>query len=329
MRRLPPWEGLEVLVVGDLMLDRFLHGEVRRISPEAPIPIVDVERESTALGGASNVAHNLLALGAKPLLVGALGDDAAGGLFREALQENGLDTSGILRVEGRPTTVKTRVLAQHQQIVRVDREVRSPLPEDAAHRLSRLVTERLPGARALVVSDYAKGVLNPALLKELGTLCREKDLPYVVDPKPSHFPYPGATVVTPNRGEAAGFYGRKFSSEELLSVADYLLAHTDWDAILLTLGEEGMALCERGRGVRRIRAQRREVFDVTGAGDTVAAVVALALASGARLLTAANLANAAAGVVVGKMGTSVCTPEELRRALGGRRPLPQSPSAPH
>jgi D-beta-D-heptose 7-phosphate kinase/D-beta-D-heptose 1-phosphate adenosyltransferase len=135
-------------------------------------------------------------------------------------------------------------------------------------------------------------------------------------------------VVTPNRGEAAGFYGRKFTSEELLSVADYLLAHTDWDAILLTLGEEGMALCERGRGVRRIRAQRREVFDVTGAGDTVAAVVALALASGARLLAAANLANAAAGVVVGKMGTSVCTPDELRRAVGGRRPAPRGVSAP-
>lgn len=323
--KLPEWRGLQVLVVGDLMLDRFVHGEVRRISPEAPIPIVDVTHESSALGGASNVAHNLIALGASPLLVGAVGDDSTGGLFLEALEDRGLDHSGVLRVKGRTTTVKTRILAHHQQIVRIDREVSSPLPEEAALRLGKMLKDRLPAAKALVVSDYVKGVLNPELLQELGTRSREQGLPYVVDPKPAHFPYPGATVVTPNRGEAAGFFGRRFSSAEILSVADYLLSRTDWAAILLTLGEEGMALCERGKRVRRILAKRREVFDVTGAGDTVAAVLALALAAGEGLPKAAALANAAAGVVVGKMGTAVCTPEELSKAQGeSRRSRPAS-----
>lgn len=325
--KLPAWQGIEVLVVGDLMLDRFIHGEVRRISPEAPIPVVEVTAESTALGGAANVAYNLLALGARPILVGAVGDDAAGGLFAQALKERGLDLSGVIRVKGRTTTVKTRILAHHQQVVRVDREVRTPLPENAAGRVSRLLLERLPSAGALVVSDYAKGILTPELLKDLGTRSRELGLPYVVDPKPAHYPYPGATVVTPNRGEAAGFFGRRFSGAEILSVADFLLARTDWDAILLTLGEEGMALCERGKKIRRIQAKRREVFDVTGAGDTVAAVVALGLAAGASLLRAAILANAAAGVVVSKMGTAACTPGELAKAL--REPSRPSPSHPH
>jgi D-beta-D-heptose 7-phosphate kinase/D-beta-D-heptose 1-phosphate adenosyltransferase len=323
--RIPNWQGLEVLVVGDLMLDRFIHGEVRRISPEAPIPIVEVTLESSALGGAANVAHNLASLGAKPLLIGAVGDDTAGGLFMEALQERGLDLSGVMRVKGRTTTVKTRILAHHQQVVRVDREVRSPLPENAAEKISRFVLDRLPAARALVVSDYAKGVLTPELLQDLGPRSRELGIPYVVDPKPAHFPYPGATVVTPNRGEAAGFFGRRFTGAEIFTVADYLLSRTDWDAILLTLGEEGMALCERGKKIKRIQAKRREVFDVTGAGDTVVAVVALGLAAGDGLLGAATLANAAAGVVVGKMGTSVCTPEELGKAFAEPRrdrPLP-------
>jgi rfaE bifunctional protein kinase chain/domain len=324
--KLPEWAGLEILVVGDLMVDRFIHGEVRRISPEAPIPVVDVIHESSALGGASNVAHNLMALGAKPLLVGIIGDDAAGSLFLDALKERGLDSSGILRIKGRATTVKTRIIAQHQQIVRIDREVRSDLPANAESRLKDIVMGRLSSCKALVVSDYAKGTLTPGLLQEMGRHSRDRGLPYVVDPKPAHFPYPGATVVTPNRGEAAGFYGRKFSTSEIFTVADFLLSHTDWHALLLTLGEEGMALCERGKKVKFIRARKREVFDVTGAGDTVAAVVGLALAAGEKLPRAAALANAAAGVVVAKMGTAVCTPEELAKTCGA--PSRSAPSGP-
>ena len=312
---LPDWQGLQILVVGDLMLDRFIHGEVRRISPEAPIPVVDVEEEYSALGGAANVAHNLRALGAKPSLVGVIGDDIVGTQFLETLSQRGIDTSGVLRVPGRPTTVKTRIIAQHQQIVRIDRERRDQLSGEHSEAVYDAVFSRISSARALVVSDYAKGVLNPEILDRIGHRCKEGEIPYVVDPKPIHFPYPGATVVTPNRGEAAGFYGRRFSSSELFTVADFLLSKTDWGAMLVTMGEEGMALCERGKKILHIRANKREVFDVTGAGDTVVSVLGLALAAGEALPVAASLANVAAGVVVGKMGTAVCSPQEISDAL--------------
>jgi len=201
--------------------------------------------------------------------------------------------------------------------VRVDREMREPLAEEIWALLETRVRESLPAHRALVVSDYAKGVFTAARLKTLGHLARETGIPYIVDPKPAHFPYPGATVVTPNRQEAAALYGRTFATRDLVRVAADLFGRTDWDAILFTLGEEGMALAKRDGSVERIAARVREVFDVTGAGDTVVAALALALASGVSLLDAARLANAAAGVVVGKPGTAVCAAPELAEALRG------------
>lgn len=313
--RLPEWEGTAVLVVGDLILDRFVHGVVHRISPEAPIPVVEVVDETLAPGGAANVARNIRALGGRPLLVGAIGDDANGDLFAGVLASSGLETGGLVRVPGRVTTVKTRIIAHHQQVVRVDREVRLPLPSAAEEAVAQKVRELLCESAAAVASDYVKGVLNPALLSQLGERTRDLGIPYVVDPKPAHFPYPGATVVTPNRDETAGFIQGTFRTEDLESVAQRLLAKTDWKAVLFTLGPEGMALAERGSAVRRIPTRAREVFDVTGAGDTVAAVVALALAAGLSLMEAAHLANEAAGIVVGKVGTAECTPQELEAAL--------------
>jgi D-beta-D-heptose 7-phosphate kinase/D-beta-D-heptose 1-phosphate adenosyltransferase len=314
---IPDWSRAPVLVVGDLILDRFVQGAVRRISPEAPIPVVEVTGERRVVGGAANVAHNILALGGKVTLLGAVGEDRHGDSLRALLAQLGLDPEGALRVPGRITTVKTRIIAQHQQVVRVDRETREPLDEELWESLEIRIRERLSSHRALVVSDYAKGIFTASRLKTLGRLAQETGIPYVVDPKPAHFPYPGATVVTPNRQEAAAIYGRTFATKELVRVAADLFGRTDWDAILFTLGEEGMALAHRDGSVERIFARVREVFDVTGAGDTVVAALALALASGIPLLDAARLANAAAGVVVGKPGTAVCSAQELAEALRG------------
>jgi len=312
---IPDWSRAPVLVVGDLILDRFVQGTVRRISPEAPIPVVEVTGERRIVGGAANVANNILALGGKATLLGAVGEDRHGDSLRALLAQLGLDPEGALRVPGRITTVKTRIIAQHQQVVRVDRETREPLDEESWESLKIRIREHLSSHRALVVSDYAKGIFTAARLKMLGRLAQETGIPYVVDPKPAHFPYPGATVVTPNRQEAAAIYGRTFATQELARVAADLLGRTDWDAILFTLGEEGMALANRDGSVERIIARVREVFDVTGAGDTVVAALALGLASGIPLLDAARLANAAAGVVVGKPGTAVCSAQELAEAL--------------
>ena len=319
MAVLPDWNGQKILVAGDVILDRFIHGAVTRISPEAPIPVVEVSEERVLPGGAANVARNIQALGGQALLFGAIGDDQGGDTLLKVLRQFSIPSQGMVEVPGRVTTVKSRIIAHHQQVVRVDREVRSSLPQPYQRLLLSQLEEELPTSRALVISDYAKGVFDPALLTEVGRRARSANIPLVVDPKPVHFPYPGATIVTPNRDEAAGFFGRSFGSDEIPEVAEKLLAATDWEAILFTLGAEGMALARRGGSLERIQAKMREVFDVTGAGDTVVAVLALALAAGASLSEAAHLANAAAGVVVGKVGTAVCSPSELQAALSDEK----------
>ena len=317
MAALPDWSGQKILVAGDIILDRFIHGTVTRISPEAPIPVVEVSEEKLLPGGAANVARNIQALGGQALLFGAIGDDQGGDTLLQVLRQFGIPSQGLVEVPGRVTTVKSRIIAHHQQVVRVDREVKISLPQPYQRLLLNHLEEELPLSKALVVSDYAKGVFDSSLLAEVGRKARSASIPLVVDPKPVHFPYPGATVVTPNRDEAAGFLGRSFSSTEIPQVAEKLLSETDWEAILFTLGAEGMALARRGASLQRIQARTREVFDVTGAGDTVVAVLALALAAGSSLSEAAQLANAAAGVVVGKVGTAVCSPAELQAALSG------------
>jgi len=319
-KELPRWQGKRVLVMGDLILDRFITGEVHRISPEAPIPVVEVVEERSSPGGAANVATNVRALGGEAAVLGVVGQDADGEELRSLLAANGVDVSGLLRDGDRVTTVKTRVVAHRQQVVRVDREVRREVGPEMRRRLVDLLPDLLPECGALVLSDYAKGLVSPALLQEVARLAAEAGVPYLVDPKPVHFPYPGATVVTPNREEAAGFFGRSFSLEEVPAVAEDLLRRTDWRAVLLTLGAQGMALLERGRALDRIPARVREVFDVTGAGDTVVAALALGLSAGIPLEQGARIANAAAGVVVGKVGTAVCTPEELLQALEAEEP---------
>ncbi len=317
---LPDWRGVRILVAGDLILDRFVYGTVHRISPEAPIPVVEVSSERALPGGAANVANNIAALGGAVTLVGAIGGDPIGRQFREVLAGAGLSTDALVEIPGRTTTVKTRIVAHHQQVVRVDREVRDPLDERARQRVLASIEAALPGCAALVVSDYAKGLFDHTSLAAIGEMAKAAGIPYVVDPKPSHFPYPGATVLTPNRAEAAGLCGHAFSLDQAGAEAEGLFSRTDWAAILFTVGEEGMVLARRKGAVEHIPARVREVYDVTGAGDTVVAVLSLALASGIPLSEAAHMANAAAGVVVGKVGTATCNPEELTRALADELP---------
>ena len=306
----------KVLVVGDLILDRFITGSVRRISPEAPVPVVEVAEEKSALGGAANVANNIKALGGTAVLVGIVGDDSFGKEFVSEAKKAGLETGGIIPGRGRTTIVKTRVMAHHQQVVRVDREKTGAVPAALQAKMRSLIEKKIAGVKALVVSDYAKGTFSREMLKWIGDKTREKKIPYIVDPKPANFPYPGATIVTPNRGEAQGFLNKPVPSGDILPFAKELLSKTDWKAVLLTLGDEGMALYERGSSkIEKIPARVREVYDVTGAGDTVVAVMSLALGAGLSFRESALLANSAASVVVGKLGTATCSIEELKRSL--------------
>ncbi len=314
--------GRRVVVAGDVMLDRFIWGDVDRISPEAPVPVVRVARESVHLGGAANVAANLAALGARVSLVGLVGEDAAADQLRAAIEASGIE-SALVASAGRATTVKTRIIARAQQVVRVDREHSDPaLPEELSALEARL-GERLEGAAALVVSDYDKGAAAGALLASVLPEARRKGVPAVVDPKRLDFSvYQPATVVTPNQaelGRAASVEIR--SDEDCLGAARSVLDRIDVGAVLVTRGERGMLLVERGRSPFAVPAFAREVYDVTGAGDTVVAVLALALASGASLPAAAVLANHAAGIVVGKVGTATVSAQELLARVDEHPPL--------
>ena len=308
-----------VLVVGDLMLDEFIWGRVNRISPEAPVPVVWVQSESLMPGGAANVANNLQALGAQVSVVGVIGEDRWGELLLHELTSRAIDTSGVVRLD-RPTTVKTRVIAHHQQVVRVDREQPEPLPEKTVSALIRAVTERLEQVEAVILEDYGKGVITRRLLEAVIPMAREQRKIITVDPKQEHFDlYQGVTALTPNRIEAGEAVGRELKSDaDVQRAGEEILRRLRAQAALITMGEDGMWLFEQGGGQTRIPTVAQEVFDVAGAGDTVIAAFTLALASGAAMSQAARIANHAAGIVVGKVGVAVVTPRELLTALGTR-----------
>jgi D-beta-D-heptose 7-phosphate kinase/D-beta-D-heptose 1-phosphate adenosyltransferase len=299
------------------MLDRFVRGEVSRISPEAPVPVVRVRHRDDHLGGAGNVAANIRALGGQVAVAGIVGDDAAGEGIRRRLEALGIDTGAVRAVSSRGTTVKSRVLAHHQQVVRIDEEEDRPLPPEEARGLEEAVRESLAAARILVISDYSKGVVSPELLKGTLAEARRIGLAVAVDPKVPHMElYQPATVVTPNQAEAGRATGREIGSdEEALAAGLHLLEGMDIEALLMTRGEKGMLLCERNREPLLLPTEAREVFDVTGAGDTVIATLSLGIAAEASLPDAARLANRAASVVVGKLGTATCSAVELNEAL--------------
>ena len=307
--------GRRVVVWGDVMLDEFVWGDVTRISPEAPVPVVNIRRESVRLGGAANVLANLIALGAKAAVVGVVGRDRAGERLTDALDEAGApDTVARLVVdESRPTTIKTRIIAHNQLVVRADRERHAPVDAATEARLVDALVAALQEADAFVVSDYDKGAVTPRVLAEILPRAFERKIPVLVDPKMRNFDaYRPATVVTPNHHEALRLTNTEDDTDAGMAAAARLLRERlGCESVLITRGEHGMMLLERDAAPVYVATVAREVYDVTGAGDTVIATLAAALAAGASLVEAAALANHAAGIVVGKLGTATATAEEL------------------
>jgi len=293
------------------MLDRYLEGSVDRISPEAPVPVVRVQRESWALGGAGNVAANVVALGAQCDVVGCVGRDPEGDVLRERLVELGVGVNGLVEFPDRPTTVKTRIMARHQHVTRIDREESSDVSEGQARELVASAAEMAPRATALALEDYNKGVLVPSLITSALRLSENLAIPAVVDPKRLRFfEYPGATVFKPNARELEDALGERLRPDDQAWMEE-VRARLACETLLLTLGEAGMAVQSRGEGLLRVPTAAREVYDVSGAGDTVTAVMAVALAAQASPLEAAVLANHAAAVEVGKTGVATVTPDEI------------------
>ncbi len=310
----------EVLVVGDVMLDQFVWGRVSRISPEAPVPIVDFERESFMPGGAANVARNVTALGGRARMYGVVGKDPQADLIREILQEDSVDCGGLLVGAGRMTTTKTRIVAGQQQITRLDRETRSEIGADLRARLLRRLEKDIPRAHAVVIGDYGKGLVSQALLEEARRSCKIHGRWISLDPKPVHsLDLTGLSLLTPNRKEIfelAGVADTKrhrdpLEDTPLLTAVTAIQKQFRPALLLVTLGELGMLLCRRDVPPFHIPTVAREVFDVSGAGDTVIASFTLAIACGASPIEAAVISNHAAGVVVAKRGTAVVTPDEL------------------
>jgi rfaE bifunctional protein kinase chain/domain len=329
--------GRRIGVVGDFMLDRYVWGSATRLSPEAPVPVVDFMNESEVLGGAGNVAANLATLGASVLPFGVVGEDTEGRAIRSCLEAVGMATKGILADASRATTVKTRIVARHQQIVRVDRERREALGRALEDRLVRAIKAALPRLSALVLSDYDKGVVTDSLADRVLTECHRRGVSALVKPKTSRlFAYRGASVIVCNAKEAGFFVTRSLDGEEAVEQAGRaLLAHFGCSAVVITRGAEGLNVFEdtvpKGFHVAATSSEisyarvgqagidhsthGRQVFDVTGAGDTVLSVFALAVAAGVSIRDAAVLANAGAGVVVGKLGTSTISAAELLAAV--------------
>ncbi len=310
---------LKTLVIGDLMLDHFIWGTVSRISPEAPVPVVQVSRETEMPGGAGNVAVNMASLGSEVYVVGLVGEDLPADRLLSLLGRALIRTESVVRTPERPTIVKTRIFAQHQQVVRVDREVAGDLSHHLNEQMWSHIERLLPEVQAVVLSDYAKGVVTSSLMHRLVPLARQRGIPVTVDPKVENFHfYNQVTCVTPNTKEAMESVGMRSLRDEkdVEKLGREILKKTHAESILLTRGEHGMSLFEKKKPGFHIPTRAREVFDVTGAGDTVIGTLTLALAAGAPMRAAAELSNYAAGIVVGKLGTASVTSSELLKAVG-------------
>ncbi len=316
-RRVEAMRGARLLVLGDLMLDRYVWGQASRVSPEAPVLVVEAESETERLGGAANVAWNARALGAETILVGAVGRDANAGRVRDALSGVGVSPEHLLEREGVPTILKTRIVAHQQQVLRLDQEKRLDLDSGEAARLIDATLPLLDRVQGVVISDYGKGVITAEVLAALLPEMNRRSLPVCVDPKERHVAlYRGVSTLTPNTGEAGEVVGIRIRDEAgLYRVAEEILKITAARSVLITRGKEGMSLFEPGGAVTHLATVAREVYDVTGAGDTVVACFALALAVGGTLLEAALVSNHAAGLVIREVGTAVPRPTELVASL--------------
>ncbi len=315
-RLIDRFDALSVLVVGDLMLDEYLWGTAERLSPEAPVPVVCIERESLVLGGAGNVVRNLVALGARAELCGVVGDDDAASALRVLLAAESVSDAGLVVDEARPTPRKTRVVASGQLLVRFDRERQAPLSKSAERSLLERVCERCADCQGAIAEDYAKGTLAPATARKLVAKMKQAGLQVAVDPKCDLAPWKGADLLKPNLREAESLAGVRFAEKDggraLLARIQRRLPGTD---LAITRGGEGMTLCQSGGLPEHVPTSAREVFDVQGAGDTTIAALMLARLAGGSLLESALIANAAAGVAVGKIGTAAVARDELRAGL--------------
>jgi D-beta-D-heptose 7-phosphate kinase/D-beta-D-heptose 1-phosphate adenosyltransferase len=309
-----------VLVVGDVVMDHYVWGSVSRISPEAPVPVVNVTRETVLLGGAANVVNNIRSLGGEVGICGVIGHDDAGKQLQHLLHSQEIMTDGLIVEPSRPTTIKTRVIAHHQQVVRFDRETKEGISRETHRRIFDHVAEQAgKGLDAIIISDYCKGVVTQGLVRDIVRLARKRGIIVSVDPKVSHFGiYSGVTILTPNTKEAS--LGSRIEIEDedsLMRAGRGLLKRLSCTAVLITRGEHGMSLFEKGGRITHIPTVAREVFDVTGAGDTVISTLTLAMAAGAKISDAAKLSNYAAGIVVGVVGTATVTPEQLKQMIAG------------
>ncbi len=306
-----------VLVIGDIIVDHFIWGSVSRISPEAPVPVVNVTDESLLLGGSANVLHNLYAMGAKATICGVIGNDHMGEQLLRLLGEIDSPTTGIIKTTDRPTTKKTRIVAQSQQVVRFDREKSGPLPKQAIDDICSFLDTHLATFDAVIISDYCKGVICPEIMDFIRQKLADCAIPMIVDPKPVHLDlFKGAAIITPNHHEAEKMSGITITdSDSLLAAAASLRKKLGGGAILITRGEAGMALLEDEKPIFTIPTVAKEIYDVTGAGDTVIASLAIGLASGLSFAESATLANFAAGIVVGKVGTATTSADELMGVL--------------
>ena len=314
------FKGKEIIVIGDVMLDHFVKGSVSRISPEAPVPVVSVDQEDFVAGGAGNVAVNLAVLGAKPKVISVLGDDANGIILKQFLENKGADVSKMVIDETRPTTQKVRIIAERQQVVRVDRESKARINKEVSAECLANFKEALKTAKGVIMSDYGKGMLSDHNIQDIIKACRAKNIPVCVDPKIDNFlKYKNITCMTPNTKEAWEGMGLppKKDEESILNLGKKILKTLKADSILITRSAQGMSLFEKGKNpkVTTIKATAKEVFDVTGAGDTVISVLTLALACKASLKDAAFIANEAAGLVVAKLGTATVTADEIKGVL--------------
>jgi rfaE bifunctional protein kinase chain/domain len=308
-----------VLVIGDIMVDHFIWGKVSRISPEAPVPVVDVQKDSIMLGGCANVLNSIYAMGGKVYVTGVIGADNIGNKFLAELHQRQIATNGIIIDKKRPTTLKTRVVAHGQQVVRFDQESKKPINKENVGKILEYVESMRKKIGAIVVSDYNKGVVSRELVEGIKKIVMDSGIFICLDPKLSDFSiYEGVHVITPNHHEAQRAAGMEITNaDDLERLSEIILKKHDFQAMLITRGEEGMSLFEKGRKIVHtcFPAQAKEVYDVTGAGDTVIGVLALALAAHAEIKEATCLANLAAGIVVGKIGTSTVSREELIKAL--------------
>lgn len=308
---------LRALVIGDLMIDEYLWGNVDRISPEAPVPVVAVETESQTLGGAGNVINNLVAMGADVSAIGTAGTGKAGQMIFDRLEELGVETSGIISEPDRPTTRKTRVIASNQQVLRIDKEIRRKISTPTLEKLVKIIASRISDVDLIIISDYDKGLVTRELVARTVELAQRQKVLTLADPKSLDFSkYSGVSVLTPNKKEAGLAANMDIvTAQDLEAAAGKIMAQASLERLLITCGKDGMVLFETGKASRTIASKARQVFDVSGAGDTVISLLGLGLAGGAGFYAAAGAANAAAGIVVAKLGTATASIDELKQVL--------------